>query len=109
MVLVVALTSVGVAASEADERIAHAPTPPTTTTKATVAATIVDRRLLKIGPLRRTDVPFVRRGRRPGLRAYLHPRLGRSWRITVNWLNEARHPVVARCASTGHRFVSLLW
>jgi hypothetical protein len=75
---VVALTRVGVAASEEDDCLtAQAPTPPTTT-KATVSPTIVGRLPLKIGALRRTGVPFVRQGWPPCLAEYWQQWLGQS-------------------------------
>src|SRR5665811_1089391 len=63
MVLLVALTSVGAAASEGERVAAQVPTP-TTTTRAVTAATIMCR-LLKVGALRRTGFPFFERGRYP--------------------------------------------
>jgi hypothetical protein len=61
MVLVVALTSVGAAASEEDGRVsAQAPIPPATS-RATTTPTITGR-LLRAGAWNLTSVPFVERG-----------------------------------------------
>src|SRR5665647_953545 len=61
MVLVVALTTVGTAASDEEERVTvQTPTPPATS-KAAVTPRITGR-LPRASALKRTVVPFVRRG-----------------------------------------------